>query len=129
LEGGVNSEIEEIERCENERYRALLAKDCDALELLLHADFRMIHSNGVQDTKASYIDGVRARKWDYRRADQSEQSIRVFGQTGVVSNRLSISILVDGVPRELDVRVLSVWVRSDAATQLVAVQSAPVPPA
>ena len=48
-------------------YRALFGQGLRcAFELLLHADFRMIHSNGVQDTKASYIDGVRARKWDYR---------------------------------------------------------------
>ena len=116
-----------IERLEDERYAAMLAKDVEALDRLLHDDLVYMHSSGVADTKASYIAGVRDRVWDYRRIDRSEQTIRVHETLALVFNRLSISIAVRGEPKELDNWALAVWVPSGGSWQLLALQSGAIP--
>ena len=115
--------IAAIERLEDERCAAMLTKDVEMLDRLLHDDLVYMHSTGVADTKASYIAGLRDRVWDYSRIDRSEQTVRVHETLALVFSRLSISIAVRGVPKELDNRALAVWVPADGTWRLVAVQS------
>jgi len=117
-----------IQRLEDERYAAMLAKDVEALDRLLHDDLVYMHSSGVADSKASYIDGVRDRVWDYSRIDRSDHTFKIRRELALVFNRLSISIAVRGVAKELDNRALAVWVPDGESWRVIAVQSGAVPP-
>jgi ketosteroid isomerase-like protein len=117
-----------IQQLEDKRYAAMLAKDVDALDRLLHDDLVYMHSSGVADTKASYIAGVRDRIWDYSRIDRSDHTFKMHDKVALVFNRLSISIEVRGVPKELDNRALTVWVPFGDSWRVIAVQSGVVPP-
>ena len=119
----------DIERLEDERYAAMLAKDVAALERLLHPDLVYMHSSGVSDSKASYMAGVRDRLWDYHRIARSEQTVRCNGPLALVFNRLKIDLAVRGVEKSLDNRALAVWVAEGGAWRLIALQSGMVPPA
>ena len=105
-----DSVIAAIEQLEDERYAAMLGKDVGALERLLHPELVYMHSSGVADGKSSYIEGLGNATWDYRRIDRSDQIVRVHGGLALVFNRIRISMMVRGVPKELDNRALAVWV-------------------
>lgn len=120
--------VVDIERLEDERYAAMLAKDMAALERLLHPDLVYMHSSGVADSKASYITGLRDRVWDYSRIERTDQTVRVHESLALVFNRLNIDLTVRGVPKTLDNRALAVWVEDEGAWRLVALQSGVVPP-
>ena len=119
--------VKEIERLEDERYAAMVAKDVKALERLLDEQLVYMHSSGVADSKQSYLSGLRDGVWDYQRIVRTEQTVKVSGDTALVFNRLAISIKVRGVQKELDNRALAVWVRRDGAWRLLALQSGAVP--
>ena len=116
----------EIERLEDERYRAVVEKDVATLERILHDDFQMVHSSGLSDTKASYIGGIRDGVLDYSRIDRSDQDVKAHGDTGVVFNRMSISIKVQGIAKDIEIRTLAAWHKSDSGWQLIAFNSANV---
>ena len=124
-----NDAIAALERLEDERYAAMLGRDVATLERLLHADLVYMHSSGVLDSKASYIEGLGNGTWDYRRIDRSDQTIRVHGGLGLVFSRISISIVIRGVPKELDNRALAVWVADRGTWTLIALQSGAIPTA
>ena len=118
-----------IERLEDERYAAMLAKDVATLERLLHPNLVYMHSSGFADDKGSYIAGVRDRLWDYHRIARSEQTVRLNGSLALVFNRLKIDLTVRGIEKSLDNRALAVWVATDGAWRLIALQSGTVPAA
>ena len=112
---------------EDERYAAMLAGDVGALERLLHDDLVYMHSSGVADTKASYLEGLRDGVWDYRRIQRGDATLKVRPTLALVFNRVSMSIAVRGVAKQLDNRALAVWVPSAGGWQLVALQSGAIP--
>ena len=122
-----NEAMAAIEQLEDERYTAMLGKHAAALERLLHPDLVYMHSSGVADSKASYIAGLSDGRWDYKRIDRSDQTVRLHGGLALVFNRISISIVIRGVPKELDNRALAVWVADDGTWKLLALQSGAIP--
>lgn len=116
-----------LELLEDERYAAMLSKDTEALERLLHPDLVYMHSSGVADSKSSYIGGLRDGVWDYQHIRRSEQKFLVREPVALVFNRLSISIVIRGVAKELDNKALAVWVATEGRWQLLALQSGAIP--
>ena len=121
--------VTDILRLEDERYAATLAKDVDALERLLHSDLVYMHSSGVADSKASYIDGIRERVWDYKSVQRSDQTVKAHNGFALVFNRLVIDIAVKGVERNLNNRALAIWTPEGSSWRLIAMQSGPIPEA
>jgi ketosteroid isomerase-like protein len=122
-----NKTVAIIERLEDERYAAMLSKDGAALERLLHTELVYMHSSGVSDTKASYTTGLANGTWDYQRIERLEQTVKVHGDLALVFNRLRISIVIRGVPKDLDNRALAVWVAEKGGWSLIALQSGAIP--
>ena len=114
-----------IRALEDHRYAAMLAGDVAALERLLDDALSYTHSNGVVDTKASYIAGVRGKLWEYKSVSRENERVVLRGDTALVFCRLRIDLLVRGTPRKVDANVLGVWVRSGAEWRLLAIHSTP----
>lgn len=112
-----------IAALEDARYAAMLAGDVAALEGLLHPALRYIHSNGLIDSRDSYLAGFRSGLWQYQTIGRSDQEIVVTGATALVINRLAISILVGGEARAIQSRALAVWAREGGTWRLTALQS------
>ncbi len=117
----------DILRLEDARYAGVVAKDFAALDRLFHDNLVYRHSNGVADSKASYLDGIRDGVWDYRRIDREDQTVIVEDAVALVFNRLTIDIVVRGVPRIVQARALSVWARGDETWRLIGVQAGAIP--
>jgi len=119
--------IAEIERREAARHAAMLAKDKVVLEDLLDDQLVYVHSSGVADTKASYLEGLQTGVWDYHRVDVSGQQYAIHGDTVLMFCRLAIEVTVRGIFKSFETNALLVWIHDSIGWRLAAVQSSSIP--
>ncbi|HYR35873.1 MAG TPA: nuclear transport factor 2 family protein, partial [Burkholderiales bacterium] len=65
-----------IRRLEDQRYKAMCEADAATLEKLLADSLVYTHSYGGADSKASYLDGIRSKKWQYRKIERPKENIQ-----------------------------------------------------
>ncbi|HEV8110707.1 MAG TPA: nuclear transport factor 2 family protein [Burkholderiales bacterium] len=118
---------ETIRLLESRRYRAMCEADAKTLEELLADSLVYTHSYGGADSKASYLDGIRSKKWQYRAVERPIEDIQVHGDCAVVTGQVRIELLSDGKPKKLNSRFTNVWVKGGQGWQMVAWQSTPLP--
>lgn len=83
------------------RYQAAVkANDAATMAAILHDDFVLIGGRGQTSDKAALLEEARAARTVYERQDASERSVRVWGDTGVVTARLWLKGRTDGAPFE-----------------------------
>lgn len=116
-----------IRALEDRRYRAMCEADMASLDELLADTLVYTHSNAAADGKASYLAGIRGKKWVYRKIDRPVEDIQIHGDCAVVSGQVRIDILVDGVARNMNSRFTNVWVKGAKGWQMTAWQSTPIP--
>ena len=116
-----------IRQLEDRRFRAMVEADAAALEELLADSMIYTHSSATTDGKASYIAGVRSKKWQYRKIERPVEEIQVYGDTAVVAGQVRIDILVEGQAKIMNSRYTDVWVKGAKGWQMVAWQSTPIP--
>ena len=116
-----------IRLLESRRYRAMCEADAKTLEELLADSLVYTHSYGGADTKASYLDGIRAKKWVYQEVERPIEDIQVHGDCAVVTGQVRIQLLSGGQPKKLNSRFTNVWVKRPQGWQMVAWQSTPLP--
>lgn len=108
-------QIEEFQSIEDRWSVALVHGDQYAMELLLSPYFVNISSTGVVDTHDQYIAFLFAK--DAGRPYSLEQkvaSVRVFGDTAIVSGTYLSKVTVSGVPTERSGIFTNVFVRNNA---------------
>ena len=118
-----------IRELEDRRYRAMCEADVATLEELLADTLVYTHSYGGADGKASYLAGIRARKWVYRKIDRPKEEIKTYGDCAVVTGQVRIELLSEGKPKTLSSAYTDVWVKGPKGWQMVAWQSTPLPAA
>jgi ketosteroid isomerase-like protein len=118
---------DEIRALEERRYKAMCEADAGTLDQLLADSLVYTHSNAAADSKKSYLDGVRAKKWNYRKIERPVENIQVHGDCAVITGQVRIDILIDGAPKILNSRYLNVWVKGAKGWQMTAWQSTPIP--
>jgi len=116
-----------IRLLESRRYRAMCEADAKTLEELLADSLVYTHSYGGADTKASYLDGIRSKKWVYQEVERPIEDIQVHGDCAVVTGQVRIQLLSGGQPKKLNSRFTNVWVKGKEGWQMVAWQSTPLP--
>jgi len=116
-----------IRELETRRYRAMCERDTKSLDQLLADSLVYTHSTAGVDTKASYIEGVRAGKWNYRKIERPVEDIQLHGDCAVVTGQVRIDIVIDGNPKVLNSRFTNVWVKGSKGWQMTAWQSTPTP--
>ena len=118
---------ETIRLLESRRYRAMCEADVATLEELLADSLVYTHSYGGADSKASYLDGIRSKKWVYQVVERPIEDIQVHGDCAVVTGQVRIELLSSGQPKKLNSRFTNVWVKGRQGWQMVAWQSTPLP--
>jgi len=109
------------------RIEAMVAADLKTLGEILRDDLTYIHSSGQIETKAQVIDEIATGKLKYRALVPSEQTVRVLGDSVLVTGRAQIKATSGGKALGFWVRFTEVWVRSEKTWQLVAWQSTRLP--
>ena len=115
-----------IKTLEDQRYAAMCAADAAALDRLLADSLVYTHSYGGSDSKASYLEGIRAKKWQYRKIERPKEEIQVHGDCAVVTGQIRIELLSEGKPKTLNSAYTNVWIKGPKGWQMVAWQSTPL---
>jgi len=115
-----------IRQLEDQRYRAMCEGDIATLDKLLADTLVYTHSYGGADGKTSYLDGVRAKKWVYRKIERPKENIQVHGDCAVVTGQVRIELLAEGKPKTLSSAYTNVWIKRPQGWQMVAWQSTPL---
>ncbi len=100
-------------------YRAMLAHDIAALDGLCAGHCTYVHSNGVVENKAAFLEGVRNGTYEYEIVRPTEQRIDIVGDTAVVFDILDFQGGPRGQPHPR-VRLITtlVWRRLDGAWRM-----------
>jgi len=117
----------EILGLEDKRFAAMIARDLAALEKLTHDQRLYTHTAGLTDTKASWLESIKAGKAKYKSVDCSERKVRFLGEVALVNGKAAIEVEVDGKPRSLRLVFLNAWTRTPQGWKFVAWQSCPLP--
>jgi ketosteroid isomerase-like protein len=105
------------------RVKALIDNDLAALEQLLGDDLTYVHSNGMLDTKESYIGSLRAGNSRYLTMDMSEVSVRSLGDTALINAKFNARVQVRDREVNPQARVLIVYAKRDGRWQMIAWES------
>jgi len=117
----------EILGLEDKRFAAMIARDLAALEKLTHDQLLYTHSSGLTDTKASWLESIKAGKAKYKSVDCSERKVRFLGEVALVNGKAAIEVDVNGQPKSLRLVFLNAWTRTQQGWKFVAWQSCPLP--
>ena len=109
-------------------YRAMLAHDLVALAGLTADDAVYIHSTGLAETKAEFLDGVRVGLYEYERVRPESQRFTVSGDMAMVYAVLDFVGGPRGRPHD-PTRLITtlVWTRQAAGWRLILRQATRVP--
>ena len=112
--------MDQIERIEAQRRAAMVAGDIALLEGMIDDDALYVHTNGLRETKAEYMNLVRSGAYRYQAVEQPEMHIRMLGEdVAVVTGRTILhAILPDGSIKEVDGRSIVLWAVKEGAWKM-----------
>ncbi len=111
---------QEILQTERRRFEAMVKGDLATLERILADDLQYTHSNGVFDTKASFIATLKSGELQYQGVTPEDLCARVYGSTAVVTGVSLMNVRVRGQQASFRVRFTDVYVKRDDRWQMVA---------
>lgn len=105
---------------DDERYRATMASDIQALDALLTDDFTYTHNAGFTDDKSAYLGRLASGVVRYSDGGRFHAVTRIHGDTGIMTGLMRmVAHLAEG-PVQLDNVFLAVWVRKSGSWRLAA---------
>lgn len=97
------------------RSRALVEQNYEILDALLHDDLVHIHTSGVLESKAQFLDTVRNR-FRFLKVDRRNYELRLAGTAVIAVGELDQRIKVQATGEEVDMEMITtqVWVCTPA---------------
>ncbi|MGA7930169.1 MAG: nuclear transport factor 2 family protein [Candidatus Sulfotelmatobacter sp.] len=102
---------------------AVKGNDAAAMDRILADDFALVTGSGKTYTKADLLTEARSGRVHYERQDDTDQTVRVWGHTAVITARLSEKGTDDGKPFEKTVWFSDTYVRTPTGWKYVFGQS------
>ena len=124
-----NARESALRAAEVARFAANVSADEGALDKLLDAGLEYSHSNGKLDGKASFIASLKDGSLDYVSMDPTIQSLRLFGDVGVIRGLVKVAVSIDGRNNEFTIGYSDVWLWKDGRWQLTEWRSTRLPDA
>lgn len=119
-----------VQAADKARIAAMQSGDREKLDAIFSVDLRYAHSNGIVDTKTSFIDILRAGKTKYVGFDYEEQNF-TFPAPGIalMTGHAHIKAESDGKVMDAVLSFLAVWREEKGQWRFLAWQSCKLPPA
>jgi ketosteroid isomerase-like protein len=108
---------------DTEYQAAVLKKDIAEIDRLLPADFVLVNGKGRVHSKADLLDEARDPDVVYERQEDSEQTVRVWGDTAIVTALLHAKGTDKGKPFEYRLWFSDVYLRTPAGWRYTFAQS------
>jgi len=106
------------------QYQAAVEKnDVATMDRILADDFVLVTGAGKSYTKADLLDEARSGRIIYERQDDTEQKVRLFGNTAVVTAKLTAKGTESGKPFDYSVWFSDTYVRTPSGWRYVFGQS------
>jgi ketosteroid isomerase-like protein len=121
-------DTEAVKALELKRFEAMQQNDFSALEGLLADDMIYTHSSGQADTKAQFLEALRTGKTRYVKIAPTDTNVTIFGDTAVIRGRGQFTVENQAGKNEFTLSYLDVWLKRGGKWQMVAWQSARLPP-
>ena len=118
---------DEALKAEDSRYTAQVSNDYDSMQRLFGDDLVYVHSTGVVDDKAAYIERQRSGL-QYRAMRRSNVTVRVYGCLAIITGNGSFEWTQKGKDSTALLLFHSIWVKRGSTVQFVSWQSTPAPP-
>jgi ketosteroid isomerase-like protein len=127
--GASASEDERVVAALDTQYQAAVAKnDAATMDRILADDFVLITGKGRVFTKANLLEEARSGRYVYERQEDSQQKVRVWGDTAVVTALLWAKGKENGKPFEYKLWFSDTYVRTPSGWRYVLGQaSLPLP--
>jgi homoserine O-acetyltransferase len=122
-----DDDARQVEALERELIAAIGGGDLVAYDRLVADDYVALRPAGDQ-TKSQVIATYRSAALAYRGLDIHDVSVKLLGDTAVLSARTSGTRIEDGKESPNRVRYLRVWARRDGGWRAVLQMAAPLPP-
>jgi len=115
--------VKQILRLEEDRNRAITSGDAKALEQMTADDYTFITLRGELRTKAEIVSGFRSGSFHYESRRISDLTVRIYGDTAVVTGRSNQKGQENGKDYSGDYRFTRVYVKQGGAWKTVALQA------
>lgn len=127
IEPAVATPNEELARVERTRFTAQVERDTAALRNVLGEDLVYIHSNGLIEGKAHFIESVVTGRIAYDSVVPLEMEHRVDGATAIGNGRVRVQVRLAGQLARAELLFSTVHIRRQGRWRLVNWQSTRVP--
>jgi len=118
-----NPEEESIRKLEDEYAAAYGRNDADTLDRLWAPDYTFVNPAGQVLTKGQRLAMLRSGELKIEAYSRDDESIRIYGNTAVVTYRSTVKAQRNGTDIGSQRRVITVLVKRDGHWQAVAQQS------
>jgi hypothetical protein len=113
-----NSREQSLRTAELARFQANVDADAAALDRLLDPGLEYSHSNGKLDGKSAFIASLKDGSLDYVSMAPTLESVRLFGDVGVIRGRVKVAVTMQGAASEFTIGYSDVWLWKDGRWQL-----------
>jgi len=132
IAAGADSATDEktVAALDTEYQAAVKVNDANTMDRILADDFVVVLGTGQIYTKSDLLDMARTKRVQYEHQEESDQTVRVWGDTAVVTAKLWLKGVDQGKPFEWHVWFSDTYVRTPSGWRYVHGQaSIPLPPA
>lgn len=106
--------------------KVMIDPDKEVLEKLLHEDLSYVHSSGLIETKAMFIEALTSNNSDFKTMDLTEQTVKVIGNTAIVRHKLMAETANKGVISTTKLNVMLIFTKVKGEWKLLARQAAKI---
>ncbi|AXE19203.1 nuclear transport factor 2 family protein [Runella rosea] len=112
---------------EKKRFAALVSKDYAYLNQVMGEDIIYCHSNGLIDTKASFIQSIKDGKLVYNEMTADELKVRIYDKTAIITGVCAAKVVSNGQQLNTRFRFTDVYIKRKEGWQMVTWQSLRLP--
>jgi hypothetical protein len=122
-----NETVEQlIRKLEEQRFEAIVQRDFDQFVSLAHPDLVYVHSSGVVDSLAQYLEKCRSGYYVYQSIDHPIDEIRQYGDTVLVIGGMNADLIINGEQRFLKNKSLAIWTMAEGRWKFTVYQATPI---